>query len=113
MGAYGPCTHRFVGEPVSPGFGLDLQDVEREMTPEEFEGNVVLGVLDGGTPPGDWLEEIAAGNVLVLAIEGDLNDLATGFAGEVKEGGGNLVHFRDFLIVSPPSVTVDTGRLNR
>lgn len=98
---------------MSPGFGLDLQDVEREMVDEEFEGNVVLGVLDGETPPGDWLEEIAGGNVLVLAIEGDLNELASGFAGEIKEGGGNLVHFRDFLIVSPPSVAIDTGRLNK
>lgn len=98
---------------MSPGFGLDLQDVEREMVADEFDGDVVLGVLDGGTQPEEWIEEIATGNVLVLAIEGDLNDLAGGFAGAVKEAGGNLVHFRDFLIVSPPTVAIDTDRLNR
>ena len=113
MGGYEPQERRLAGEPVSPGFGLDLQDVEREMVADEFEGDVVLGVLDGETPPEEWVEEIASGNVLVLAIEGDLNDLAGGFAGQVNEAGGNLVHFRDFLILSPPSVEIDTDRLNK
>jgi len=93
-------------------FDLDLGAVEREM--DEFEDRrVVLGVLDGETPEESWVEEVKRGNVLVLYIDGDLNELARGFAGAVKDGGGSLVHFREFLIVAPPDVSVDTDRLNR
>lgn len=98
------------------GFDLDLERVEAEIdsaTDRESEGdaNVVLGVLDGTTPSEEWLECVAGGAVLVLSVEGDVNELAAGFAREVKESGGNLVHFRGFLIVSPPDVDVDTSRL--
>jgi hypothetical protein len=50
--------------------------------------------------------------VLVLNVEGDLNELAAGFAREVKEAGGELMHFRDFLVVTPPAVDIDASRLD-
>ncbi|MFC4989957.1 MULTISPECIES: DUF5779 family protein [Saliphagus] len=98
------------------GFDLDLERVEDEIdsaTDREDDGdaNVVLGVLDGTTPDEEWLETVTEGAVLVLAVDGDVNELAAGFARTVKESGGELVHFRGFLIVSPPGVDVDTSRL--
>jgi SepF-like predicted cell division protein (DUF552 family) len=54
---------------------------------------------------------VERGNVLVLAIEGELTELAADLAPRVKERGGNLVHFRDFLIVTPADVSVDAERL--
>ncbi len=98
------------------GFDLDLERVEDEIDSatdrdEDGDANVVLGVLDGTTPDAEWLEAVADGAVLVLAVEGDVNELAAGFARDVKESGGELVHFRGFLIVSPPGVDVDTSRL--
>jgi hypothetical protein len=96
-------------------FSLDLRHAEDELDVEaegeDLDGKVVLGTLDGTTPDEEWLAEIEAGNVLMLAIEGDLNELAAGFARDVKEAGGSLTHFRRFLVVGPPSVTVDTQRL--
>lgn len=91
-------------------FDLDLGAAEREMEGAE-DGRVVLGVLDGGTPPKEWLAEVQAGNVLVLAVEGDLNERAAGFAGDVKDAGGTLVHFRGFLVVAPPEYPIDSDRL--
>ena len=93
-------------------FDLDLRAVEEHIDDErEFEGNIVLGILDGTTPPEEWLETIGNDNVLVLCVEGDVNELAAGFARDVKELGGSLVHFRGFLIVTPPDVDVDRSRL--
>lgn len=93
-------------------FDLDLRTVEEHIEEEtEIEGGIVLGILDGTTPPEEWLETIDDGNVLVLCVEGDVNQLAAGFAREIKESGGNLVHFRGFLVVSPPGLEVDTSRL--
>ncbi|WP_207587597.1 DUF5779 family protein [Halomontanus rarus] len=93
-------------------FDLDLRAVEEHIDEEtDLEGDIVLGVLDGTTPDEEWLETIADGNVLVLCVEGDVNERARGFARDIKESGGNLVHFRGFLVVSPPGVEVDTGRL--
>ncbi|MFC4543292.1 DUF5779 family protein [Halosolutus amylolyticus] len=93
-------------------FDLDLRAVEEHIDEElELEGELVLGVLDGSTPAEEWLETIADGNVLVLCVDGDVNELAAGFARDVKESGGNLVHFRGFLIVTPPGVDVSTDRL--
>lgn len=93
-------------------FDLDLQAVEDQMEDGEREGShIVLGVLDGSTPDGEWLAEIAGGAVLVLSVDGDVNELASGFARDVKADGGDLVHFRDFLIVTPPGVVIDTERL--
>ncbi|SDR36649.1 DUF5779 family protein [Natronobacterium texcoconense] len=93
-------------------FDLDLRTVEEHIDDElDLEGSIVLGILDGTTPADEWLETISNGNVLVLNVEGDVNELAAGFARDVKEAGGNLVHFRGFLIVTPPGVDVDTDRL--
>jgi hypothetical protein len=93
-------------------FDLDLQAVEEQMDEEfDLDGAVVLGVLDGETESDEWLETVTRGNVLVLNVAGDVNELAAGFAPEIKERGGSLVHFRGFLIVAPPGIDVDTDRL--
>ncbi len=93
-------------------FDLDLRTVEEHIDEElEIEGSIVLGVLDGETPAEEWLEAISKGNVLVLNVEGNVNELASGFARDIKESGGNLVHFRGFLLVTPPGVDVSTDRL--
>ena len=101
---------------VMSDFSLDLRNAEEELDISEaeegaFSGQIVLGRLDGTTSDEEWLGEIEDNNVLFLAIEGDLNELAAGFAREVKEAGGNLTHFRRFLIVSPPGVDVSNERL--
>lgn len=99
------------------GFDLDLRTAEDEMEwegePEEAisSDRIVLAVLDGTTPPEEWIETIEAGYVLMLAVEGDLNELAAGFARDIKALGGNLVRFRNFLVVAPAGVDVDTERL--
>lgn len=95
--------------------GLDLQAVEDQMAADEEAGGshrVVLGVLDGGTDDGEWVEAIEDGHVLVLNVDGDLNALASGFARPVKEAGGDLMHFRGFLVVTPAGVTIDKSRLD-
>ncbi|MFC7073003.1 DUF5779 family protein [Halovenus rubra] len=95
--------------------GLDLQAVEDQMDDESDDNRshrVVLGVLDGTTQPSEWVEVVADGGVLVLNIAGDLNQLASEFASDINDAGGNLVHFRDFLIVSPPDVEIDAERLD-
>jgi len=93
-------------------FDLDLQAVEDQMEDDDRDGSqIILGVLDGSTPDGEWLAEIDSGAVLVLSIDGDVNELASGFARDVKAQGGELMHFRDFLIVTPPGVVIDTERL--
>ncbi|GAA0450902.1 DUF5779 family protein [Halococcus dombrowskii] len=95
-------------------FDLDLQTVENEIEDETGERahRVVLGVLDGRTPSEEWIAEIADDAVLVLAVEGDLNRLASGFASDVREMDGELIHFRKFLLVTPPGVHIDTDRLD-
>jgi len=91
---------------------LDLQAVEDQMESEGGEGRrVVLGVLDGATADEEWLAEVDGGSVLVLAVEGDVNELAAGFARDVSEMGGELMKFRDFLLVTPPGVVIDNDRL--
>ncbi|MFB6298192.1 MAG: DUF5779 family protein [Salinirussus sp.] len=94
--------------------GPDLQSVEEQLDAgdETDAGDrVVLGVLDGTTPPAEWVETVGNGAVLVLNVDGDLNELAAGFAREIRDSGGELVHFRGFLIVAPPGVEVDADRL--
>lgn len=99
-------------------FDLDLRTVEEQLeeaddAPVTAEtAGVELGVLDGSTEATDWIASIEEGQILVLAIEGDLNELAAGFARDVYELGGELVHFRGFLIVTPPDVGVDATRLD-
>lgn len=92
-------------------FDLDLGTIERELDAGDGR-RVVLGVLDGGTPGEAWIDEVGRGSVLVLSIDGDLAERVEDFAPEVKRAGGSLVHFRDFLIVAPPEVTIDTDRLD-
>lgn len=102
---------------MTDGFDLDLQTVEQELEDvEDEEGGasdrrIVLGELDGTTDESEWLDHVERGNVLVLSIEGDLNELAADLAPRVDGNGGSLVHFRGFLIVTPADVTVDTDRL--
>ncbi|GGM65577.1 hypothetical protein J2752_000283 [Halarchaeum rubridurum] len=99
---------------MSDGFGLDLRNAEDQIEEWDVEGgadDVVLGVLDGETPDAEWLAALEAGRVLVLAVDGDLNDLAAGFAGPAKEAGATLMHFRGFLVATPPGVSLDTSRL--
>jgi hypothetical protein len=94
--------------------GLDLQSVEDELDDGDSTGTgrVVLGVLDGTTDPQEWVDTIDAGAVLVLNVEGDLNELAADFARDIKESGGELMHFRNFLVVTPPGVDIDSDRLS-
>ena len=94
--------------------GLDLQAVEDQMTDDTDSGGshrVVLGVLDGTTDDEEWVKVVADGDILVLNVEGELNELASGFARPVKDIGADLMHFRGFLIVTPAGVTIDKGRL--
>ena len=92
---------------------LDLRDAEEKMD-EAFAaaGDVVLGVLDGTTDPEEWVRSVDYGNTLVLSIEGDLNELAAPFARDVKEMDGELMHFRGFLVVTPPGVSIEADRLS-
>ncbi len=94
-------------------FDLDLRAVEEHIdgSEGEFEGRIVLDVLDGTTSPEEWVELVESGATLVFRVEGDVNERAAGFAREVKDAGGSLVHFRGFLIVAPAGVEVDTDRL--
>jgi predicted transcriptional regulator len=93
-------------------FDLDLLAVEGELDDmDDADNRIVLGVLDGTTPPNEWIGAIREGLVLVLAIEGDLNELAAGFARKIKDMGGHLVHFRGFLVITPPGIPIDTDRL--
>ena len=96
------------------GIDLDLQTVEEELDEEDGEegdSRVVLGVLDGTTPDEEWLAVVDRGDTLVLDVEGDLNELAAGFARDVSEVGGDLMHFRGFLVVTPPDVSIDASRV--
>lgn len=92
-------------------FDLDLRHAEEQLEELEYDGRVVLGVLDGSTPSEEWIAAVERGCVLVLSIDGDLNELAAGFARTINDQGGELMHFRQFLIVTPPGVDIDTDRL--
>ena len=93
-------------------FELDLRNAEDHLDEEDVDADVVLGVLDGTTDPEEWVRAVDAGNVLLLAVEGDLNSLAAGFARDVKESGGQLMHFRKFLVVTPEGLDIDASRLS-
>jgi hypothetical protein len=92
-------------------FKLNLATAEEHLDTEDVEGEVVLAALDGTTEPEEWVRSVENGNVLFLAVEGDLNELATGFAREIKDMGGSLMHFRTFLVVAPPGTQINTDRL--
>lgn len=91
-------------------FNLNLSEAEEHLD-DDVDSEVVLGVLDGTTADAEWIETVEGGNVLVLAVEGDLNELANGFARPIKDMGGSLTHFRRFLVVAPPGVDINTDRL--
>ena len=94
--------------------GLDLQAVEDQMDDGdggEGSNRVVLAILDGSTSPQEWTDAVDDGDVLVLDVDGDVNELASTFARDIKDAGGELMHFRGFLIVTPPGVAIDTDRL--
>jgi len=95
-------------------FDLDLQTVESHLEGEEGkspDSRVVLGILDGTTPDGEWVELVGDGAVLVLNVKGNVNELAAGFARDVRDDGGNLIHFRGFLVITPAGIDIDTARL--
>jgi len=95
-------------------FSLDLRAVEDHMEDDEDgdgSSRIELGMLDGTTPDEEWIETVESGTVLVLNVQGDVNELAAGFARDVKDAGGELVHFRGFLLVAPSGVRIDTDRL--
>lgn len=93
-------------------FDLDLKAAEDRMEGDWLDENrVVLDVLDGSTPDEERVETVDDGAILVLAVEGDVEELAAGFAREVQEGGGDLMTFRDMLIVTPADVVIDHDRL--
>lgn len=92
-------------------FELDLAALEDDLE-DVPDRRIVLGVLDDETSGDVWLQEIQRGNVLVLNVVGELTELASEFAHPVKDAGGSLMHFRDFLIVTPPDVGVDTSKLD-
>ncbi|WP_181687248.1 DUF5779 family protein [Halorhabdus salina] len=95
-----------------PEFDLDLQAVESQLEGDEgADHRVILDILDGTTPDEEWVRCITNGAILVLNVDGDVNEQAGGFARDVRDSGGSLVHFRGFLIVTPPSVEIDTDRL--
>ena len=91
-------------------FDLDLRDAEAELGDLPSD-QVVLGVLNGETSADEWIQAVTQGNILVLSVEGDLNKLAAGFAREIKDMGGELMHFRKFLVVTPPDIQINTDRL--
>lgn len=93
-------------------FDLDLRNAEAQLDDvEDGDAEVVLGILDGGTDPDEWVRAIGNGKILVLNVEGDLNRLAAGFAREIRDAGGTLMRFRGFLVVTPPGIGIDTDRL--
>jgi hypothetical protein len=95
-------------------FDLDLRNAEEQLEEggEDGGSEVVLGILDGGTDPEEWIGAVEDGKILVLNVEGDLNRLAAGFAREIRDAGGTLMRFRGFLVVTPPGVGIDTDRLS-
>lgn len=93
---------------------LDLQTVEEELEDQggdDEDRRVVLGILDGTTPDEEWVETVEDGNALVLAVEGDVNELAAGFARDVNDIDGDLMHFRGFLVVTPSGLSIDASRV--
>ncbi len=90
---------------------LDLRHAEDQLE-DAGSGDVVLGVLDGSTEAEEWIRNVEYGNVLVLNVDGDINELAAGFAREIRDMDGELMHFRGFLVVTPPGTDIDTDRLS-
>ena len=94
-------------------FDLDLQAVEDQIDESETDSSarIVLDILDGTTDDSEWIGIVEGGAVLVLSVDGDVNELAAGFARDIRDMNGELVHFRGFLLVAPPGIDIDTDRL--
>ncbi len=90
-------------------FDLDLGSIEENM-PEE-DRRVILDVLDMSRNGEQWVRDVAKGNILVLHVRGELDEVVGGFAEEIKEFGGSIMHFRSFLVITPPDVDIDADRL--
>ncbi len=90
-------------------FDLDLGTIESEI--DTSDRRLVLGKLDGETPEQTWIEEVEAGNILVLGIIGELHIVAADLTNSVSEIGGSIVHFRDMLIITPPGIPIDRSHL--
>jgi len=92
---------------------LDLRDAEEQMD-EAFAaaGDVVLGVLDGTTDPRRVGPQHRLRQHPRVVRRRRPQRTRRGFAREVKDMGGELMHFRGFLVVTPPGVTIDTDRLS-
>jgi hypothetical protein len=91
-------------------FELDLESIEEELT-ETINQKIILGFLDGSVPDSEWVQELDSGNVVVLQIKGDLEELVHDMAPEIKQKGGSIVHFRGFLILAPSGIFIDNERL--
>ncbi len=92
-------------------YELDLESVEEALDLSEDQ-KIILGFLDGSVPESEWISELELGNVLVLQIKGELEDLIQEVAPYIKENGGSIVHFRGFLIITPSTISVDNTRLS-
>tara|TARA_A100001037_G_scaffold305907_1_gene347992 strand:- start:2336 stop:2623 length:288 start_codon:yes stop_codon:yes gene_type:complete len=92
-------------------YELDLESVE-EALDLSSDQKLVLGFLDGVTPESEWINELELGNVLILQIKGELETLIQEIAPYVKDKGGTAMRFREFLILSPPNISVDNTRLS-
>ena len=92
-------------------YELDLESVEEALDLSEDQ-KIILGFLDGSVPESEWISELELGNVLVLQIKGELEDLIQEVAPYIKENGGSIVHFRGFLIITPSTISVDNPRLS-
>jgi len=92
-------------------FNLDLAGAEEHLDGLSDVDRVVLGIVDGSDDPARWIELVAEGCVLVLSIEGPLEERVSPFAEPIADAGGTLMHFRGFLIVSPPGIDIDNGLL--
>ena len=93
-------------------FNLDLAGAEEHLEGLADADRVVLGIVDGADNPSQWIELVDGGCVLVLSIEGPLEERVASFAEPIAEAGGTLMHFRGFLIVTPPGIEIDNGLLH-
>jgi len=121
-----PDTHVVAVEPAGSAYREFLgEDVEHEAYKTEGIGTHDTGRNDLFDPAlVDEIQAIDDRDVhaemgRLAAEEGQLvassaaaNSLAAKrVARDVRDGGGELVHFRGFLVVSPPGVSIDTDRL--
>lgn len=90
-------------------FDLDLGSIEENI--EEGDRRVILDILEESTSGDTWVADVTDGNIIVLHVIGELDEVVGGFAEKINSIGGSIVHFRSFLILTPPGVEIDTDRL--